>query len=211
MIHLLSVAKIFGGKGQPARLVFRPTSVTLPTDRCVGILGRRRQGKTVLLRLLAGLEAPDEGSVVAPLRLSPIVNSEALLDSRLTGMENIRVVARLYGIDADRFALAVGAFCGAAALGIPLKHLDAKLRKTMEMALTAVLPFDCYLLDHIADFGPDWIEQYFEAAARRQAGVIFATSNARHVREYADFVAVIDDYTVHIFDRVNEAIGFYER
>jgi capsular polysaccharide transport system ATP-binding protein len=211
MIHLLSVTKIFEGKGHPPKLVFRATSVTLPTDRRVAILGRRQHGKTVLLGLLAGLEAPDEGEVVAPIRLSPLVSSGALLDHRLTGMENIRIVARLFGVRSDRLALAVEAFCGEGGLEIPLKLLDPDRRRTMEAALTVVLPFDCYLIDHIAHLAPELLKHYFEAAAQRQAGVIFTTSKSSEARQYADFVAVISDYTVYGFDQVDEAIGFYER
>src|SRR5271156_981553 len=107
MIYLHSVSKTVFSSHHPPRPVFRSTSIALPTDRRVAILGDRGQGKTLLLRLLAGLDAPDTGEVTAPLRLSPIANSRAVLNPRLSGIENIRLFARISGIESHSLTLAI--------------------------------------------------------------------------------------------------------
>jgi capsular polysaccharide transport system ATP-binding protein len=212
LIHLLSVAKSFTSRGRVPKVVLRPTTAALPADRRVALLGQKRAGKTVLLRMLAGIEAPDQGEVFAPLQLSPLVNSGGLFHPQLTGIENIRHFARMFGIDADRLTLAVDAFCGIGTLlSQPVKSQDANHRKAMEAAVTAVLPFDCYLVDDMQQFAPEMAERYFDAASQRQAGVIFATSNPRLARQFAEFVVVIRDGTLYPFRHVEEAIPFYER
>ena len=212
LIYLLSVAKSFSAKGRVPKVVFRPTTVTLPVDRRGAVLGGKGEGKTVFLQILAGAETPDQGHIIVPARLSSIINSGGLLHPQLTGFENIRFVARMFGVDARQLTAAVDAFGGIGdALSLRMKSQDVNRRKALEAALTIALPFDCYLLDNIGQMAPEMLEPTFEAAARRNAGVIFATSKPRMVRQFANFAIVINDQTLHAFSHVEEAIRFHER
>lgn len=213
MIHLIAVTKIYFSTGHPPHLVLSPTTMALPDDRRVAILGERGFGKTTLLQLISGVEAPTEGKIVVPVRVSPVINTKGwLLHPRMTGLENLRFIARVYGTDPDRLALAADAFGGIGHfLPMPLNTHDADDRRVIEFAVMASLPFDCYLLDHMSTFEPELVERFFIAAASRKAGVIFTTRSPRAVRQYADFVAVIADHTVRGFNNPVEAIDFYER
>jgi capsular polysaccharide transport system ATP-binding protein len=212
LIHLVSVSKSFGGNGCIPKVVFRPTTVALPADRRLCILGQRRQGKTVFLRMLARSEAPDVGEVIAPWRLSPAINSGGLLHSQLTGLQNIRFIARTFGLSSDYLTMAVAELCGAGdLLGPPLKNQEPARRKAIELALFSMLPFDCYLVDDIGQFAADVVARCFDAIARRRAGVIFTTSGAGLARHFADCAVVIRQATLHPFTRVEEAAWFYER
>lgn len=212
MIHLLSVTKSFAVKGRVPTVLFRPTSLTLPTDRRVAILAARREGKTTLLQILAGAELPGQGEVIVPLRLSPVINSRGLFHPQLTVLDNIRFLARVFGVNADRLAAAVDALAGIGAeMFRPVKIQDANRRKVLEAAVTISLPFDCYLIDSASWMGPEMLALPIEAARRRGAGVIFATSHSRVARQFADFAVVICDQTLRPFGEVEEAIRFYER
>jgi capsular polysaccharide transport system ATP-binding protein len=212
MIHLLSVAKSYTGAGSAPNVVFRPTNLSLPADRTVVILGERREGKSVLLQLLAGAEPPDKGRVIAPVRLSPVVNARSVLHPQLTVLENIRFLARLFGMNSDRLAAAVDAICGIGPLMFqPVKIQDPAQRRTLEAAVVLALPFDCYLIDSVGSKAPEGLELSITTANRRQAGVIFATSQSKLARQFASFVVVIRDHTLYPFNRVGEAIRFYEQ
>jgi len=73
------------------------------------ILGDNGAGKTTLLRALAGLAAPTQGTI-SILGKSPQDGSRnlgymahpSLLYDEMSGMENLRYFARLYGIDGDQ-------------------------------------------------------------------------------------------------------------
>ncbi|MGP1457903.1 MAG: ABC transporter ATP-binding protein [Treponema sp.] len=53
------VSKSFGGK-----VVLNKLSFTIKSEECFTILGPSGCGKTVILRLIAGFEAPDEGQII---------------------------------------------------------------------------------------------------------------------------------------------------
>jgi capsular polysaccharide transport system ATP-binding protein len=212
LVHLVSVAKSFPGGAHAPRIVFRPTTVSLPTDRRVAILGDKRVGKTTLLQMLARKLIPDQGRLIAPVRFSPVVNSGGLLHPKLTVLENIRFLARLFGADAERLAFAVDALNGGdIRLDTPFKTHDSGGRKDLEAAVAIALPFDCYLFDDAGQLGPDLIERCFEAAKWRGAGFIFASTSSRLARQFADAILVIGDMTLYPFADAEEGIRFFER
>lgn len=212
LVHLLSVAKAFSRSGGATQPVLRPTSMSLPTDRRVAILGGKRTGKTSLLRLLAGKLAPDEGRLVTQVRLSPVANNGALFHPQLTVLENVQFVARMYRLDAKLLALGIaGLRDNAIDLDAPLKSYDSGARRALEAAAIIILPFDCYLIDDAGQLPPDLVARIFEAAASRNSGVIFATSNARFVRQHAEALIVVEDATLHPFAEIEEGIEFFDR
>lgn len=212
MIGLVGVAKSFALKGHAPCVVFRPTTISLPADRRLAVLGGKSEGKTILLQLLARSEKPDFGEVVTRLRLSPVVNADRIFHRELSALENVRFYARRFGVGEDRLIVAMDNFHPLSAyLDERVGDLSQKQRRSTEAALVAALGFDCYLVDDIGLFDPELIERTFEAATRRGGGVIFAATGARHARRYGDCAVVIHDHTLHPFPRIEEAIRFYER
>jgi ABC-type multidrug transport system ATPase subunit len=77
--------------------------------RLYAILGENGAGKTTLLRSLAGLSAPTRGtiSIMGSTNVREVcaqvgyMAHPSLLYDELSGMENLRYFARLYGIDDD--------------------------------------------------------------------------------------------------------------
>ena len=65
MVSLLSIERVSKryrhGRGE--RIVLKEISLAVAPGELVAVLGRRRSGRTTLLRLAAGLELPDEGRV----------------------------------------------------------------------------------------------------------------------------------------------------
>jgi capsular polysaccharide transport system ATP-binding protein len=211
LIHLIGLTRSYLTPSSTPKTVLHPTTLAVPTDRRLAVLGGRGQGKSVLLRLLAGVEAPSEGEVVSFVRRSPIVKLGGLFHPRLSNFENIRFFARVLDLDEDQLAMILDAFCHANGALLRSLHLRRESgRKAAELALLSILPFDCYFLDEMAQLEGAERERLLETAAGRGAGIIFATNQRQLARRYADCALVIRDGIVHPFTKVEEAIAFHE-
>src|SRR5207253_8045041 len=62
-----------------------------------GILGANGVGKSTLIRLLAGSEMPDRGSVRRHARVSFPLGFGGTFHDALSGRENVAFIARVYG------------------------------------------------------------------------------------------------------------------
>ena len=86
----------------------RGVSAQFESGRCHAILGDNGAGKTTLLRALAGLTHPTRGEI-SLFGKSPkdacrdlgYMAHPSLLYDEMSGMENLRYFARLYGIESD--------------------------------------------------------------------------------------------------------------
>lgn len=210
LIHLVAVAKIYSPPDHPAKVVLRPTTLALPADRRLAVLGGRRQGKSVFLRLLAGVESPTQGEVIAPGRMSPVARPNVLFHPRLGLSENIRFIARMLNLHPDELTVALDAICEAGGTLCEQDHKGDHWAAA-EIALLSMLPFDCYCVDDIGHMAEKSRERFFHAAAQRGAGIIFATNQPRMARRHADCAIVLRDGNVHPFSNIDEAISFDER
>ncbi len=76
--------------------------VTFSIDKgeAVGIIGENGAGKSTVLRLIAGMLKPDRGSVSVTGRVSGLLELGAGFQHELTGLENLRINAGLFGLSA---------------------------------------------------------------------------------------------------------------
>lgn len=87
MIETRDLTVTFGG-----RAVLRDVTLTVPDGGHIALMGPSGCGKTTLLRVLAGLQAPDSGTVrVEPGRMACVFQEPRLLPWR-TAAENVNAV-----------------------------------------------------------------------------------------------------------------------
>lgn len=87
MIHLAHVTKSYG-----TETVIRDLSYDFPARGLYRLTGRSGVGKTTLLRLIAGLETPDEGEIRRDGQVSFLFQDRRLFDA-LTALQNVTIVA----------------------------------------------------------------------------------------------------------------------
>jgi ABC-type multidrug transport system ATPase subunit len=117
-------------------------------------LGGNGAGKTTLLRIIAGLARPT-GGYVSILGMSPrdacraigYMAHPSLLYDEMSGMENLRYFARLYGIDDDNCDQAIRRVALDPALSRPVGQYSQGMRQRMSLARAILHDPKILLLD----------------------------------------------------------------
>jgi len=97
MIRFENLTKSFRVRGEQ-RIVIDNLTLTLPTGRSLALLGRNGSGKSTLLQMIAGTMRADSGSIFSDGTISWPVGFGGSFHGELTGAQNVRFIARIYGV-----------------------------------------------------------------------------------------------------------------
>jgi capsular polysaccharide transport system ATP-binding protein len=213
MIELREVTKTYPTHVGP-NVVLDQISMTFPERESVGILGRNGAGKSTLLRIMAGIEMPDAGRIVRHGRISWPIGFGGGFSPGLTGEENCRFAARIYGEDVDRV---VGHTREFAELGPyffePVRTYSSGMRARLAFGLSMAVDFDIYLVDEVTAVGDkSFQDKCRRAFAERQerSCVIIVSHNLGTIRSYCRKCAVLSHGKLRLFDSIKEAQLVYD-
>lgn len=213
MITLSNVYKTYGTVAGP-NVVLNGVSAVFPERESIGILGRNGAGKSTLLRLISGVEKPDAGSVTRTGRVSWPLGFAGGFSPTLSGEENCRFVARIYGENVDRVVVHARDF---AELGsyfyMPVRTYSSGMRARLAFGLSMAVDFDVYLVDEVTAVG----DQRFQEKCRKafedrseRSSLIIVSHNMSTIRSYCKRCAVLRNGKLRVFDSVKEAALAYE-
>lgn len=212
MIHLFDIAKSYP-TSEGVHAVIKPTRLSLPSHRRIGVLGQNGAGKSTLLNLIAGVENPDQGYIQRDCRISWPLGFSGALHNDLTGAENAAFVARIYGVDVDYtmdfvedFSEIGEYFCE------PMRSYSSGMRARLAFGLSMAIDFECYLIDEITGVG----DLSFQAKCRQafaerteKSGILMVSHNENTIKSYCDVAIVIVNGHLIPFEDIDEAVEFY--
>ena len=197
IINIEHISKIFGGK-----VIFDDVSCGISEGEKIGVIGINGTGKTTLLRVLAGLEQPDEGQVItqngiriAYLQQNPAFPEEKTVLSYVTdGMwdmdwtlqsEAKSMLNQLGILDHEQL----------------LAELSGGQRRKAALVRTLVQDFDVLLLDeptnHLDNEMLTWLEDYLN----RYKGTVIMVTHDRYF---------LDKVTNHIWEVESGKVYYYD-
>jgi capsular polysaccharide transport system ATP-binding protein len=112
MIRLENLTKIFTLDGK-SKVVLQNVNLEFPSGVSVALLGRNGAGKSTLLQMISGTVEPTSGRIVSTGSLSWPVGFAGSFHPELTGIQNTRFIARIYGADTNELVDFVEDFCWA--------------------------------------------------------------------------------------------------
>lgn len=213
MIVLENLTKVFRDRGRET-VVARNLNAVFPTGRAVGLLGRNGAGKSSLLRMIAGTALPTSGRVLSDGTVSWPVGYAGSFHAELTGAQNIRFVARIYGVDSDALVDFVEDFAEIGdSFHKPFGSYSSGMRSRLAMGASMGIDFDTYLVDEVTSVG----DAAFRAKSQRylsdrlsRSSAIVVTHSMSLVRQICDMAAVLSNGELTLFDDVNKAIAWHE-
>lgn len=178
--------------GQPALTKVHPlrnVSFEVHEGEHVGIVGANGSGKSTLLRIIAGLEPPTSGQVLA--RAIPmLLGVNAALISHLTGRQNIRLGLLALGFTPEQAKLkgpAVAALAGIGeAIERPMKTYSSGMQSRLAFSIAASAQPTILLIDEALGTGDLAFAERSKKAIdelRARAGTIFLVSHAAQTIE----------------------------
>lgn len=212
MIRLESVTKAYATH-HGDHIVLDRVNALFPEGESVGILGRNGAGKSTLLRLLGGAEMPDSGKIIRNGRVSWPIGFAGGFNASLSGEENCRFVARIYGVDVDEIIAFTQDF---AEIGdyfyMPVKTYSSGMRARLAFGLSMAVDFDTYLVDEVTAVGDSNFQHKCREAFRERearSAVIIVSHQMRTIRLYCERCAVLDAGVLHMFDNLKDAEEMY--
>lgn len=198
LINIEKITKIF-----TERKIFDNTSFSLQESEKIGVIGINGTGKTTLLKMLAGMEEPDEGKittanhvVIRYLPQHPEFNSEmSSLDCVLEG--NVS--------DENRWTIESDAKAMMTRLGIkdfeqPAGQLSGGQRKRLALISVLLSPADVLLLDeptnHLDNEMADWLEEHLK---KWRGALIMVTHDRYFLDSVCNRIVEIDKGSVYSY------------
>lgn len=212
MIQLQNLSKSYHLNGN-RKVVADRINATFPSRVSVGLLGRNGAGKSTLLRIIAGTADPTSGEVLSDGHVSFPVGFAGSFHPDMTGAQNTRFVARIYGANSDALMDYVADF---AELGrqfhAPIRSYSSGMRSRLAFGVSMGLTFDTYLIDEITAVGDAAFKRKSKAVfsdRMSRAGSIFVSHSMGLMREMCDAGAVLENGKLIYFDDINEAIELH--
>ena len=209
MIQFVNVHKTYRLQGVE-KVILDGLSVTLPPDRNVAILGKNGAGKSTFLKLIAGAELPDRGRIKRNAKISWPLGFSGGFNGQMTGLENIRFVARMYGEDTEAVIEYVQEFSELGeSIRLPVRTYSSGMRARLAFGVSMAIDFAYYLIDEITAVG----DLSFKRKCRKvfenklaHSRVIIVSHGLDTVRQICDFGCVLDEGRLTLHDNVEDAI-----
>ena len=186
------------------RLLFDDANFYLHEGEKVGILGINGTGKSTLLKILAGMEEPEEGQVVLAnhvvLRYLP---QHPTFKEGQTVLEAVLAVHKgddtLYNLEAD--AKTMMTKLGITDFSQPVEQLSGGQKKRLALVAALVAPADILVLDeptnHLDNSMADWLEEFLK---KWRGALIMVTHDRYFLDSVTNRIVEIDKGKIYSYE-----------
>ncbi|AHV92855.1 ABC transporter ATP-binding protein [Bordetella holmesii] len=196
VISLKEVSKAFRSK-KGAKTVLDRISVDFIAGQNVAILGANGSGKSTLLRMVSAMELPDRGSVERRARVSYPLGFAGAISSSMTGRDNVRFIARVYGCDLAHVERFVQNFSELGrAYDLPVSTYANSMRARLSYGVSMALACDVYVVDEMLAVGDmDFKRKCLDVFAERSRGatILMTSSSTTTVRRFCTHGLILRD------------------
>ena len=214
MIRFERLTKGFDVNGR-RKLVIDDLTLTIATGKSLALLGRNGAGKSTLMQIIAGNMRADSGRVVTDGSISWPIGLAGAVHPNLSGAQNTRFIARVYGVDSEELVDFVQDF---AQLGqhffMEVRTYSAGMRSRLNFGLSMGIKFDTYLIDEVtgagdASFRSRSVALFHERMSTSDA--IMVNHNLAELKEFCDAALLLEHGKLTYFEDLDEAIEMHKQ
>lgn len=195
----------------------RDVSFSVAPGEAIGVVGRNGQGKSTLLKLVAEVILPDEGSVTVRAGVAPLIEITGGFVDDLTVRDNVYLTAGLHGMTRaeidSRFTeiiefAEIGDF-----LDTPYKHLSSGMRVRIAFAVISRLEEPVLLVDEVLAVGDKaFKEKCYERIEELLAGgrtLFFVSHNEKDLKRFCTRGLYLDKGSLVLDAPIDEVLARY--
>jgi len=213
---------LFAGRKRRARAnefwALRNVSFDVQQGEAIGVVGRNGQGKSTLLKLVAEVILPDEGSVSVRGGVAPLIEITGGFVDDLTVRENVFLTAGLHGMSRPEISAQFDEIIEFAEIGdfldTPYKHLSSGMKVRIAFSVISRLEEPIMLVDEVLAVGDkNFREKCYRRIEELLAGgrtLFFVSHSEKDLRRfctrglYLDKGALVLDGSIgDVLDRYN--------
>jgi ABC-type polysaccharide/polyol phosphate transport system ATPase subunit len=195
----------------------RHVNLDVEPGETVGVIGRNGSGKSTMLRMLAGVTAPTEGSVKVRGRVAPLISVGVGFHPELTGRENVYVNATVLGMrrqEIDRLFDSILAFAEIADfIDTPVKFYSSGMFVRLGFSVAVASRPDVLLIDEVLAVGDVAFQtkcfDRMEEIRNEGTSVLVVSHNLNAVRLLCRRTLVLHNGVVKFLGPTDEAISLY--
>ncbi|GAB2512746.1 ABC transporter ATP-binding protein [Paramicrobacterium agarici] len=212
---------LFAGKNRRSRpgefWALRNVSFTVERGEAIGVVGRNGQGKSTLLKLVAGVLLPDEGSVTVSDGVAPLIEITGGFVNDLTVRDNVYLTAGLHGMSRREIEARFDEIIDFAEIqdfvDTPYKHLSSGMKVRVAFAVIAQLDEPIMLVDEVLAVGDKaFREKCYRRIDEMLAGgrtLFFVSHNERDLRRFCTRGLYLDRGSLVLDSSIDDVLDRY--
>ncbi len=196
------------------RRVLDGISFEIEKGEKIAILGRNGAGKSTLMKLIGGVERPTRGTMQFGMTMSWPIAFAGGFDHTMSGLDNIRFIARLYGVDEQEAVARVDNFAELGRLlNLPVRTYSTGMRSRLMFGLSLAVDFDCFLVDEMISVGDQRFQRKCHEemfVKRAHCSMILVSHDTNIIRNYCKKALVLKNGRGRVFEDLDLALRIYD-
>lgn len=194
-------------------------SFQVKRGEAVALIGKNGSGKSTMLKILAGVMYPTEGSVEVNGSMAPLIELGAGFDLELTARENIYLNGAILGHDRafmdQHFEEIVDFSELRDFLDVPLKNYSSGMTARLGFAIATVIQADILVVDEVLAVGDvrfqEKCKEKIANLLERGTTLLFVSHSEDQVKQLCPKSVWLDHGNLMAFGDTEEVYDMYEK
>ncbi len=217
-----SFKDLFAGRRRRTRpgefWALRHVSFSVMPGEAIGVVGRNGQGKSTLLKLVAEVVFPDEGSIEVREGVAPLIEITGGFVDDLTVRDNIYLTAGLHGMKRREIDSQFDEIVDFSEIGdfldTPYKHLSSGMKVRIAFAVISRLEEPVILVDEVLAVGDKaFREKCYRRIEELLAGgrtLFFVSHSERDLRRFCTRGLYLDKGALVLDSSIEQVLDAYD-
>ncbi len=217
----ISIVKTLFHKKDDKEKAFRAVknvSFEVEKGEILGIVGKNGSGKSTMLRALAGIFRPDEGSIDLKGNSISLLSIGVGFNNEMSGRENIIISGMLLGFFKEQIEERMDSIIEFAEIGefidMPVKTYSSGMYSKLAFAITANLETDIILVDEVLSVGDERfkkksLNKMKELILDKNRTVVIVSHDLNTLKDLCDKILWIHEGEIREYGKPQEILERY--